>query len=173
MMISISAPSVYCRYLARLRSQYFPMRKPVELSLRRTPKSSNYTNPLTVEDLEVKFGGRWISLALWLECYAIDHQDGYFTQIDWQRSIGGQTFRFLDPPSEIRTMIFEKIVGRYIWPRRSAQNFNMVCGFHVETTRPRGGHYGHRIKFGQYWHDPTGVRLPQARAMLLVSRQVR
>lgn len=164
--MSISAPSVYCRYLARLILHYYLKENLVDLPLRRAPKSSGDTDSLTVGDLEVEVPGRWVSLIPWLDRYAYAHQDTNHTGIDWQRSIGGQTFRFLDLPAEVRTIIFQQVIGRYIWPYK-------YSGFHLDSPKPRGTDNEHRTKFGQYWHDPIGARLPQDSAMPLVGWQVR
>lgn len=144
-----------------------------KVSLRRAPKSTNYTNPLTVYELGVEVRGRWISLVPWLINYGRTHQDTSHTEIEWRRSTGGQTFSFLDLPIEIRIMVYEKIIGSYVWPRKLAQRPDKVGSFHVESPKPRGTNLEHRTKSSQYWHDPIGARLPQSSAMPLVSRQVR
>ena len=146
------------------------MDDPYGIRLRRSPQS---TGTLTVEDLEVNPQSGWLPLVSWLDGYVRIHQDTSYTQADWWWIARGQTFRFLDLPAELRVMVYENIIGRYIWPRRSRRRSNKLCVFHVDSPNRRKTNAIPRSTFGQYWFDPVGDRLPRAFAMPLVSRQVR
>ena len=70
-------------------------------------------------------------------------------------------------------MVYEKLTGRYVWPRCAAQGSKEICLFHVDSPNDCKVYEKHRLRSDQYWLDPVGSRLPQATAMPLVSRQVR
>lgn len=171
MIVSVSGPGEFGRYSAWLRIHYYPMNGGgMGVSLRRCPQ---ITDTLTVNDLEVHSRGKWLPLIPWLEGYAHNHQDTSYTRTDWWWITRGQTFRFLDLPAELRVMVYENIVGRYIWPRSPRRSSNQLYTFHVNSPSRIKTNAIYLPKSGQYWFDPIGDGPPRAFAMPLVSRQVR
>ncbi|KAG9204948.1 hypothetical protein G6514_009404 [Epicoccum nigrum] len=160
MMMSIFAPSAYSRNLAGLLLHYHPMENSSKVFLRRKPKGSEYTEPFTVNNLEVEVQGRWSSLTYLLVEYARKHQGTSYPAIDWWCHIDGQTFRFLDLPAEVRVMVYEKLTGRYVWPRCVAQGSKEICLFHVDSPNDCKVYEKHRPRSYQYWLDPVGSQLP-------------
>lgn len=98
-----------------------------------------------MNDLEVEVQGRWSSLTDWLVEYARKHQGTSYPAIDWWRHIDGRTFGFLDLPAEVRVMVYEKLTGRYVWPRCAAQGSKEIYLFHVDSPNDYNVYEKHRL----------------------------
>lgn len=122
------------------------------------------TNTLTSESLYIKIGEGWWELKNWLLTikYDRDYTDDrkFRPQRKWWK-LNGKTFNLLGLPAELRTIIYEHVLGPFLFP---------AC---IKTDTSPTVHWGHGIKISGHCDHLYHRNAPVPNvALLQVSKQV-